>query len=97
MESLFYVDGKTINIFLTSQGEWEYDIYNGTHNIDELNVDDIEDGGLCTGTFVDAMEMAGVPYINTLSCGKCLIDFEREDDSAYDDDEDYYICNKCSK
>lgn len=100
METLFYVDGKTINIFLTSNGEWQYDIYKGTLNHDELDDElliDGEEGGLCTGTFIDAMEMAGVPYMNTLSCGKCLMDFEKTDGSVYDEDEDYYVCNKCSK
>lgn len=47
----------TINIFETSEGEWQYDIYN-CDLTDAANGADPLDGGVCTTTLENALGMA---------------------------------------
>ena len=46
----------TIDIYQNSDGDYNYDIYNGANDLE--NGDDSLDGGTCTSTLENALEMA---------------------------------------
>lgn len=50
------MDTITIDIFLNSEGEYQYDIYESPEALE--NGDDPIDGGICTSDMENALEMA---------------------------------------
>lgn len=48
--------GLVIDIFENSDGDWNYSIYEAVEDIE--NGEDELDGGCCTGSLEDALEMA---------------------------------------
>lgn len=50
------MDTITIDIFLNSEGEYQYDIYENPEALE--NGEDALDGGICTSDINNALEMA---------------------------------------
>lgn len=55
-EAKVYADDKFIDIFLNSSGEFEYNIFNNESELE--NDQEPYDGGCCTGSIEDAIELA---------------------------------------
>lgn len=54
-QALLEYNNSIIHIFLNSEEEIEYDIYQSMQDLDDGNP---YDGGVCTGSFENAIEMA---------------------------------------